>query len=570
MWLSFFYRQLLETSQCGFMKNITLLGINARYTHSNLALFYMREAIVDLPYKVNLSEESINQDKFKILANLVETEPQIVAISTYIWNREIVEFLLTSLKKINPEIIVVLGGPEAGYNRSYWQGKDLQADYIIVGGGEEAWRYLALNDFNLAESYLRIPNKAFSKISFPYKSSDFLMLENKYIYYEASRGCPFKCSFCLSSRSDQKLEYKSFPAIKSELDIILAHNPKIIKFVDRSFNANASISQAIWEYIISLETKTKFHFEVHPALFKQRDYEILDKCPPDRIQFEIGIQSTNPKTITAINRNHHFQDYRSKLEKILKIRNIHSHLDLIIGLPYEDKDSFLNSLNDLLILESDVIQLGFLKVLPATEMAEKREEYGLEYDSFPPYQILQTKWLPFKDMQFFLAFEDMFNHIYNSSRLKSSLKFITSYLDRPVDFFIHFNLFLQDRFDITNSNWLALFAVVREFIHTSYPQLNKDLVDDYLSWDWLRHSRKNNLPSFLDREENHLFKRQIFSDLKSKDDHAWKEILGPHIKNLNNCAFFIPRTKDFCQKELAGKTRVLLFNPEGLAFIGEN
>ncbi len=544
------------------MKKITLLGINARFTHSNLALFYLKMAIEDLPYQVSHLEESINQDKFKILAKVVKSQADILAISTYIWNRDIVTFIFTALKKISPQTIVVLGGPEAGYNTSYWQAREIKPDYIIVGSGEAAWRSLAINDFNNQEMIIQTSNYSFQEINFPYRNEDFSQLKNKYIYYEASRGCPFKCSFCLSSRLDQKLEYKNIDLIIKELKVILSNKPKIIKFVDRSFNADTKISQAIWKFINSLEIDTKFHFEIHPALLKEADFAILSKTPKDRIQFEIGVQSTNPKTISAINRNHHFQKYKDKLKKLLDIRNIHTHLDLILGLPYENKDSFLNSLNDLLELKADVIQLGFLKVLPGTELASKEEEYGLEYDSLPPYQILSTKWLPFIDMMFFYDFEDIFNHIYNSSRLRYTLAYISSQLDRPVDFFTLFTEYLQDNFEISNSNWINIFYTLRQFIFETYPQIDKDLIDDYLSWDWLLHSRKNNLPDFIDRQENHNFKHQVFQALKDKEDNSWESLLGSKVKNLNNCAFFVARSNKFKKNILNGKTKALLFSSD--------
>ena len=541
------------------MKNITLLGINARYTHSNLALFYMREAINDLGFDIVHIEESINQDKFKILAQVVASNPDVVAISTYIWNGEITEFLVTSLKRILPRIKIVLGGPEAGYNSSFWFEKSCPPDYIIMGSGEAGWRYIAEHDFQLNEKLINISNPSFSKIEFPYRQTDFSSLENKYIYYEASRGCPFRCSFCLSSRIDQKLEYKDIKQIKQELDKILIHKPKIVKFVDRSFNANRKISQAVWKYIISLNTKTKFHFEVHPSLLNAEDFNILETCPKDRIQFEIGVQSTNTQTITEINRNHHFINYKDKLKQLLAIKNIHTHLDLIIGLPYEDRNSFLNSLNDLLLLEPDVIQLGFLKVLPGTEMHDKKEEYGIIYDPQPPYQILQTKWISFADIAYFIAFEDMFELIHNTTRLKNTLKFVTGFYHKAVVFYQHFSTYLKDKNDISNTNWTQIFATLRDFILESNYAFDPALLDDYLSWDWLLHSRKNNLPTFLDKEANHSFKKQVFKDLKGEKIANWENCLGPNTKNLNNCAFFVPNTSQFCQTFLDGKDRALIF-----------
>lgn len=540
------------------MKNITLLGINARFTHSNLALFYIRESIKDLGFKVVHLEESINQNKFNILAQVIKTVPDVVAISTYIWNREIVDFLVTSLKRIAPTIKVVLGGPEAGYNSSFWIERTYPPDYIIIGGGETGWRYLAENDFEVEENIINIPNPSFSDIDLPYQESDFEALENKYIYYEASRGCPFKCSFCLSSRTDQKLEYKNLEQIKQELHRILIHKPKIIKFVDRSFNVDKRISQEVWKFINSLETSTKFHFEVHPNLFTESDFEILRLTPTERIQFEIGVQSTNSQTITEINRNHQFSQYKEKLQKLLSIKNIHTHLDLIIGLPNEGRDSFLNSLNDLLLLEPDVIQLGFLKVLPGTEMFEKQEEYQLIYDSQPPYQILQTKWLNFKEITYFLDFEDIFELIHNTPRLRNTLSLITSFYDKPVDLFLNFADYLQDKPELSNTNWTTLFSTFRSFIIEQHSTLDIKLLDDYLSWDWLLHSRKNNLPNFLDKENHHSFKKQVFKDLKGKEVSCWEHLLGTDIKNLNNCVFFVAQTSEFAETKLQGNKQVLI------------
>ena len=542
------------------MKNITLLGINARYTHSNLALYYIRESINDLGFNIVQLESSINQSKFRILAEVVKTKPHVVAISTYIWNREIVEFLLTSLKKISSTMKIVLGGPEAGYNSFYWLERDYPPDYIIIGGGEAAWRYLAKNNFNVETRIINRPNLNFTNIPLPYRESDFPNLDNKYIYYEASRGCPFKCSFCLSSRTDQKLEYKATEQIKQELVQILVHKPKIIKFVDRSFNVDKHVSQEIWRFINSLETSTKFHFEVHPSLFDKEDFEILQVSPKDRIQFEIGVQSTNHDTITEINRNHHFAQYKNKLKELLTIKSIHTHLDLIIGLPYEDRISFLNSLNDLLLLEPDVIQLGFLKVLPGTEMYDKREMYEIIFDSQPPYQILQTKWLSFEDIAYFIAFEDMFNLIHNTTRLRSTLTFVTTFYTEPVDFYQQFTIYLQDKAELSNTNWTEIFSTFRDFIIKAIPSLDISLLDDYLSWDWLLHSRKNNLPSFLDKEANHNFKREVFAELKNPDGNDfWGKLLGADIKNLNNCAFFVTNSEKFSNEILKGNDRVFLF-----------
>lgn len=544
------------------MKNITLLGINARFTHSNLALLYIRESIIDLDYKTVILEENINQDKFKILSSILESEPDILAISVYIWNRDLVKFIVSSIKRLYPEIKVVLGGPEAGYNHPYWLSLADAPDYIIVGGGEAGWRHLCLNKFDLQEKVIQLKNKPFSQIPLPYHKADFANLENRYIYYESSRGCPFNCSFCISSRMDQQLEFKSFEQIKEELDFMLVSESNIIKFVDRSFNADRKVSRAVWSYINSLETKTKFHFEVHPGLLSEEDFTIFQETPQERIQLEIGIQSTNEQTLREIHRTHQFGAFKDNLQKLLTFKNIHTHLDLIIGLPYEDKASFLNSLNDLLLLEPDVIQLGFLKVLPGTEMHEKTEEYELIYDVDPPYQVLQTKWVSFADMKYFYILEDTFDLIFNASRFTHTLKLLRSYYSRPVDLFISFVGFLGSEESLDKKNWQAIFSTFRRFLLSDLPQLEKAVLDDYLSWDWLTFTRKDNLPAFLQREEIVVFRKAVFSDLRSDKFQFWENLLGAKVKALTICAFYVASTEQFSQDILDNDKQALIFKDE--------
>lgn len=544
------------------MKNITLLGINARFTHSNLALLYIRQSISDLGYETVLLEENINQNKFKILSLVLESNPDVLAISVYIWNRDIVQFIVSSIKRLYPEIKIVLGGPEAGYNYYYWLDLEDSPDHIIVGGGEAGWRYLCQNKFKVPERVIKIKNKPFSQISLPYQTTDFPNLDNRYIYYESSRGCPFHCSFCISSRLDQKLEFKSFEQIEQELNFILLSEPNIIKFVDRSFNADRKVSRAVWSYINSLETKTKFHFEVHPGLFTQEDFAILQETPEERIQFEIGIQSTNEQTIKEIKRTHQFGAFKKNLQKLLTFKNIHTHLDLIIGLPFEGKASFLNSLNDLLLLEPDVIQLGFLKVLPGTEMQEKTAEYELVYDVEPPYQVLQTKWLSFAEMTYLYTLEDTFNLIFNASRFNHTLKFLRAHYPRPVELFTKLIDWLGDEESLDKKNWQAIFAIFRNFLLSELPHLEVALIDDYLSWDWLTHTQRDNLPSFLQRDDISAFKKSIFSDLRSGNALFWDNLLGERVKHLNYCAFYVAATEQFSQEVLDNNRQALIFNDQ--------
>lgn len=536
---------------------ISLIAINSRYTHSNLALLYLRDALSDIYSDVNIVEATINQPKLKILSQVLGCESDVYMISVYIWNRNIVEFLVDNIRQLDPNSKIVLGGPEAGYNSQWWFSRKYRPDFIIVGAGEKAIKSLAKQAFKSDDKIIQEP-VIFSEVKLPYRSDDFSELKNKYIYYESSRGCPFNCAFCISSRMDQKLEYKPLQTILQEIDFIAGHEPLIVKFVDRSFNANRVIARSVWQHIIALKTKTKFHFEVHPALIEEEDLEILKRCPPERIQFEVGIQSTNPKTLRAINRNYSFDSFKENIRKLLTLKNIHSHLDLIIGLPYASKDVFINSLNDLLDIEPDVIQLGFLKVLPGTEMHEMISEYELVYEREIPYQILSTKWLSFAEMRFFLRFEECFEKLFNNSRLKHSLKFLESFYERKVDLYLALNEYFMCVEDLSVMNWKDIYRYVYNASELKLSKKDLTILLDYLRWDWLLNTRKNNLPDFLDREENHELKRESFAK-RIKDKDSLVSVLGKSVKDLNHCAFFVPETKEFRDTEVKDNSKIYLF-----------
>ena len=246
------------------MKKILLIGINARYTHQNLAIRYLRNFVTDLNFNVVISEYSINQNQLDILEEIADKKPDIVAISVYIWNVEIVKFILSHLNNLLPKVKIILGGPEVSYNSNFWLANFPHIDFVVLGAGEASFRYLLENNFQTEEKIIKVQNPPFHGIPFPYLAEDFR--ENKYLYYEASRGCQFRCSYCISSRNDQKLEFRKIEDIKNELKFMLKFKPKIIKFVDRTFNAKNEFARQIWEFIISQKIVTKFHFEIFPNL----------------------------------------------------------------------------------------------------------------------------------------------------------------------------------------------------------------------------------------------------------------------------------------------------------------
>ncbi|MDA3812892.1 MAG: DUF4080 domain-containing protein, partial [Candidatus Cloacimonetes bacterium] len=431
------------------MKKLLLVGINARYTHSNLALRYLRNFVDDLEHKTEILEFSINQDMLAILEQITRVRPEFIALSVYIWNTDIIYSLLPEIKKILPDSKIILGGPEVSYNPEEWLSKFSEIDYIVCGAGEAGLRYLLENGLQIGNQIIRKKNPHFSEIPFAYLPSDFPEIKNKYIYYESSRGCSFKCSYCLSSRSDQTLEFRDLENVRKELAFIIKQEPRIIKFVDRTFNINKEHSREIWKFLIDLEPNMTFHFEIHPELLDDEDLQILKKCPKGLFQFEIGIQSTNPETLKAIQRSGNWEKTADIVHQLISLGNIHIHVDLIAGLPFEDMQGFERSFNDIFNLKADHFQLGFLKVLPGTEMAENADKFGITSTKMNPYIILKNQWLSFDDLNKIHKIETLLNVFSNSNKFKTTLQYLIPRFDSPFIFFNDLLDFLQTRnFDL--------------------------------------------------------------------------------------------------------------------------
>jgi radical SAM superfamily enzyme YgiQ (UPF0313 family) len=397
---------------------ILFAAINSRYTHSNLALRYLRNAVRKTDHDVVIREFSINQDHFGIIDSIAAETPDVIALSVYIWNALRVEALIPDLKKILPDAKIILGGPEAGYDAQRWLDRHPQIDFIVEGAGEAAMQELASNQFQSAERIIHRRNDPFQSIPFPYQEDDFAVLKNRYLYYESSRGCPFSCSYCISSRTDQNLDMKNADTVISELELIIAHNPPLVKFVDRSFNADPSRALVIWQHLISRTPQTRFHFEIHPALIGEEDLAILRTAPQGLFQFEIGVQSVNDAALRAINRSTDWESSRHAIESLIGLKSIHIHLDLIAGLPFESFDDVANTFNEIMKLCPDHFQLGFLKVLPGTQLYDQAEEFGLVYSAAPPYRILSTRWLSMNDLSRLGRIEMLVESIYNNVHLR--------------------------------------------------------------------------------------------------------------------------------------------------------
>ena len=421
------------------MKTV-LVAINAKYIHSNLAVYSLRSYARTFGYEPKLLEFTINQQKDQILKGIYEAKPDLLCFSCYIWNLSYVEEIIEDIKKILPKITIWAGGPEVSYDAPQFLKRHPEVDGIMCAEGEktltELIRYYeseksqgkSLDEINgivyqenrtIHQTPLRdIMNM--DDLVFPYE--DLKDFEHKIIYYESSRGCPFSCSYCLSS-IDKKLRFRSFSLVEKELEFFLAHKVPQVKFVDRTFNCKKSHAMAIWTYIKEHDNGiTNFHFEVAADLLTEDEIALIQTMRPGLIQLEIGVQSTNEKTLAEIHRKTDFEEITRKVKAVQKGENVHQHLDLIAGLPYENYESFGRSFNDVYALKPEQLQLGFLKVLKGSYMAEAAEGYGCVHKAKPPYEVLGTRWLSYEEILKLKGVEEMVEVYYNSGQFQKTIR----------------------------------------------------------------------------------------------------------------------------------------------------
>lgn len=430
--------------------NILLTAINAKYIHSNPAVYSLRAYACRYggsryEEEIRIAEYTINQPVDEILMDIYERRPDILCISCYLWNISYVEQLIREIQKVLPETKIWLGGPEVSYNaREMLDGYPGVAG-VMCGEGEQAFLELmnyyhgegaaALSDvagiayraqpsggnamWDVCETSVR-PALDLSTIPFIYEHiEDF---DNRIVYYESSRGCPFSCSYCLSS-IDKCLRFRDPDLVRRELQFFIDHEVPQVKFVDRTFNCRHDHAMAVWSYIKEHDQGiTNFHFEVAADLLNDEEIALIRSMRPGLIQLEIGVQSTNPDTVREIRRRMDLAKVEKNVAAVREARNVHQHLDLIAGLPYEDYDSFARSFDRVYAMKPDQLQLGFLKVLKGSLMHEKTEEYGLVYQDRPPYEVLSTKWLSYSNVIRLKKIEEMVEVYYNSGQFRNTME----------------------------------------------------------------------------------------------------------------------------------------------------
>ena len=418
---------------------ILLAACNAKYIHSNLAVYDLKAYSSDYDKEVLLREYTINQPKDEILKDIYGSGADVVCFSCYIWNISFVRELIRDLAKILPETAFWAGGPEVSYDAEKFLTEMPEMTGVLVGEGEKTFHDLLEYYIDGKGSLGEIRGIAYrngeeirhngwrelmnlSEIPFVYQHLE--EFENRIIYYESSRGCPFSCSYCLSS-IDKKLRFRDLELVKKELQFFLDHKVPQVKFVDRTFNCKHEHVMAIWKYILEHDNGvTNFHFEISADLLRDEEMELMAKMRPGLIQLEIGVQSTNPETIRAIHRHMDLDKLERCVDRVHSFRNIHQHLDLIAGLPYEDYDTFQHSFNDVYQMKPDQLQLGFLKVLKGSLMQEEAEKYGIVHKEKEPYEVLSTNWLPYRDVLKLKAVESMVEVYFNSGQFQHTLEYL--------------------------------------------------------------------------------------------------------------------------------------------------
>ena len=439
---------------------VLLAAINAKYIHSNLGIYslktygekMLKEWGLAEQAEISLAEYTINHQMEQILQDIYKRKPDVIGFSCYIWNISYVKVILADIKKVLPDVKIWAGGPEGCYHGEAFLKEEPAVDLVMMGEGEITFAHF-LKALLEGEDLKQVPGLMvrnadgtftdtgfrqvmdMSQIPFPYAFMDMKELEHRIIYYESSRGCPFSCAYCLSS-IDKKLRFRSLDLVLPELEWFLQAKVPQVKFVDRTFNCKKSHAMAIWQYIRDHDNGvTNFHFEIAADLLDKDELDLLSTMRPGLVQLEIGVQSTNEKTLEAIRRKTDIEEIREITETINSWHNIHQHLDLIAGLPWEDLESFKKSFNDVYEMEPEQLQLGFLKVLKGSYMEELIPTCDLLYSAAPPYEVLCTKWLSYGDVLELKDIEEMTEVHYNSRQFTCTLKELEKEFDTPYEMF---------------------------------------------------------------------------------------------------------------------------------------
>ena len=526
---------------------ILLAAVNAKYIHSNLAVYSLKAYAEDPA--VEIGEYTINQQKDDILMDIYKRQPDILCLSCYIWNLDYIEEIVLEIGKLRPDMPIWLGGPEVSYDAKEVLRRLPCVKGVMKGEGEKTFKEICRiyrNEFEKRENVCGYQDKNvdnswkksesvdnqlkgvdgitfreekekiidnpwrpimdLSEVPFVYDHmEDF---EHKIIYYETSRGCPFSCSYCLSS-VEKRLRFRDIELVKKELQFFLDHKVPQVKFVDRTFNCKHDHSIAIWKYIMEHDNGiTNFHFEIAADILNEEELELLEQMRPGLVQLEIGVQSTNPKTIKEIHRVMDFEKVSKIVRRIQNKGNVHEHLDLIAGLPYEDVESFAHSFDDVYALKPEQLQLGFLKVLKGSFMQEHQEEYGIVHKAHPPYEVLYTKWISYEDVLRLKGIEEMVEVYYNSRQFTNTMEELEKEYDSAFTMYDRLASYYEDNgYNAVQHKRSARYEILLNYIRLHHKE-KEDLFREVLTYDYYLRENAKSRPEFAGDylvEKTHMY-----------------------------------------------------------------
>lgn len=491
---------------------VILTAINAKYIHSNLAVYCLRAFADKYRDQIEIAEYTINQQLDDILMDLYKKKPDVLCFSCYIWNLTYVEELIREIKKIFPELPIWVGGPEVSYDAKDVLTRLPEVTGVMFGEGEETFLELMEYYDNEGKELAEIKGIAFrqpdgtvkenewrktidlSRVPFVYQ--DMEDFKNKIIYYESSRGCPFSCSYCLSS-VDKCLRFRDIELVKKELQFFIDEEVPQVKFVDRTFNCKHDHAMAIWKYIMEHDKGiTNFHFEVAADLLNEEEIQLIEKMRPGLIQLEIGVQSTNPETIKEIRRTMRFEEVGRIVQRINQNQNVHQHLDLIAGLPFEGMESFKKSFDDVYALRPEQLQLGFLKVLKGSYMDEMKESYGLVYKSKPPYEVLYTNWLSYDEVLQLKMVEEMVEVYYNSRQFEYTIRNLENEFESAFELYYKLGKYYEEHaLHMMSHSRITRYEILLGFVK-SLGIGKENLYRELLTFDLYLRENVKNRPEF--------------------------------------------------------------------------
>ena len=487
-----------------------LTAVNAKYIHSNPAIYSLRAyAGVIYEQHIELAEYTINHSLQSILTGIYEKKPDVIGFSCYIWNIRMIEELLEELPKIMPRVPIWVGGPEVTYRAAEFLEQHPSVQGVMVGEGEatflEVLRYYLEEPIALSQiagivyrdEKGRIiqnePRELTNLDRLPFLYHNLEPFTNRIIYYETGRGCPYRCSYCLSS-IDKTVRLRSFSVVREELQFFLDHQVTQVKFVDRTFNCNRKHAMDIWQYLIEHDNGvTNFHFEIEADILSEEELALLAKARPGLFQMEIGVQTANPETLHEIRRTARLDRIEHAVAQLKRAGNIHVHLDLIAGLPFEDYESFGHSFDTVYAMEPEQLQLGFLKVLWGSYMQEKAKDYELKYLTTSPYEVLSTKWLSYGDVVRLKRVEEMVELYYNSNQFTTTLPLLEAFFARPFEMYQTLADFYEDNgYFVTTPSRIYRYQVLLDFILSIAPGEHLAYFKEALTYDiYLRENAKS-------------------------------------------------------------------------------